>query len=204
MDLLFENLKGSENNWLEFRLTGRQSNRSAIGARIRCVAGDLSQIREVQGGSGHNSMSPFQQHFGFDRRTAIDSVIICWPSGVVDVLTDVPVNQIIDVTEGSPSGITTPYTMPDHMSIEGNYPNPFNARTVIRFTLPELSRTMLTIVNISGRRVRTLINDRMLSGVQEVRWDGRDDSGQPVASGVYLCRLMVDDRTVVHSMAHIK
>jgi len=204
VDLLFENLKGSENNWLEFRLTGRQSNRSAIGARIRCVADDLSQIREVQGGSGYNSMNPFQQHFGFGRRTVVDSVIIRWPSGMVDVLTAVPVNQIIAVTEGSFSGITTPFTMPEQMSIEGNYPNPFNARTVIRFTLPELSRTQLTIVNISGRRVRTLINGRMLSGVQEVRWDGRDDSGEPVASGIYLCRLTVGDRTVVHSMAYVK
>gem|GEM_PF-2955905 len=164
MDLLFDNLKGSENNWLQFRLTGRQSNRSAIGARIGCVARDLSQIREVQGGSGYNSMNPFRQHFGFGQRTTVDSVIIRWPSGMVDVLTAVPVNQIIDVTEGSATGITTRYVMPDHMNIQGNYPNPFNAQTVIRFALPELRRVHLTIEDISGRRVRTLIDDRWLSG----------------------------------------
>jgi len=204
MDLLLENLIGNDNNWLEFRLTGVQSNRSAIGARIRCVAGDLSQIREVQGGNGYNSMNPFTQHFGFKQRTMVDSVIIRWPSGKVDQLLKVPVNQIIDVTEGSTTGVKGRYVMPVTMSLEGNYPNPFNSQTIIRFTLPELSRVRLTVVDMIGRQVRTLVADRLLSGRQQVRWDGRDDYRQQVASGVYLCRLCVDDVIATHTMLLLK
>ncbi len=204
MDLLFENLIGNNNNWLEFRLTGAQSNRSAIGARIRCVAGDLSQIREVQGGNGYNSMNPFTQHFGFQQRTRVDSVIVRWPSGKVDQLLGVPVNQIINLTEGSTTGVKGRYAMPTNLSLAGNYPNPFNSQTVIDYTVPELSKVRLTIVDMSGRQVRTLVEDRLLSGRQQVRWDGRDDYRHAVASGAYLCRLQVDDASATHTMLLLK
>lgn len=204
MDLLFENLIGNNNNWLEFRLNGTQSNSSAIGARIRCVAGDLSQIREVQGGNGYNSMSPFVQHFGFGQDTVVDSVIINWPSGAVDLLLDVPVNQILDITEGSTTGIENRIVMPQTMDLQGNYPNPFNSQTIIRFTLPNLSRVNMTVVDITGRHVRTLVDNRLLSGIQQVRWDGRDDFRRSVASGIYLCRLVVDETIMTHTMMFLK
>jgi hypothetical protein len=200
IDLLFENLIGSDNNWLEFRLAGVISNRSAIGARIKCVAGTLSQIREIQGGNGYNSMSPLAQHFGFGQATVIDSVVIRWPSGTVDRFFDVPVNQIIDVTEGSTSGVATRVTMPQTMELIGNYPNPFNPQTTIRFSLPKLELVTLKVLDVLGREVRALIDNRLLSGSQEVRWDGCDNARCPVATGIYLCRLIVDGKVMTHRM----
>ena len=199
-DLLFENLVGTHNNWLEFRLTGVSSNRSAIGARIKCVTDTLSQIREIQGGNGYNSMSPLVQHFGFGQRTVVDSVIIRWPSGTIDFLFDVPVNQIMKITEGSSSGVNSRFFMPQTFELVGNYPNPFNPITTIRFTLPNLEKVSLKVYDIIGRKVRTLLDNRLLSGVQEVRWDGRDDSSRPVASGTYLCWLVVDGTVQTHKM----
>ncbi len=200
MDLLFENLIGNNNNWLEFRLTGVKSNRSAVGARISCIAGALSQIREVQGGNGYNSMNPLTQHFGFGQATVVDSVIIRWPSGLVDRFVTVPVNQILDISEGSTTGIANRVTMPQSMSLDGNYPNPFNPQTTIRFSLPKLEKVTLKVLDILGREVRTLIDNRLLSGKQEVRWDGRDNSHHPVASGVYLCQLITDAKVMTHRM----
>jgi hypothetical protein len=203
-DLLYENVIGNRLNWLEFRLTGAQSNRSAIGARIRCVAGNLSQIREVHSGNGYNSMNPLTQHFGFGQRTIVDSVIIRWPSGKIDRLVRVPVNQILNITEGPASGIESEVAMPTNLRIEGNYPNPFNPSTTIRFSLPKLQQVSLEIVDVWGRHVRTLVDGRLLSGVHEVRWDGRDAASHAVASGIYFCRLKADGSVVTHSMALVK
>jgi hypothetical protein len=203
-DLLYENLLGNKDNWLEFRLKGVQSNRSAIGARIRCVAGNLSQIREVNSGFGYHAMNPLEQHFGFGQRTVVDSVIIRWPSGKIDKLLRVPVNQILNITEGSTTSVGSEVVMPEKMELVGNYPNPFNSTTIIRFTLPKLQRVRLEVVDVTGRHVRTLVDDRLLSGVHEVRWNGRDDSDRPVGSGIYFCRLMVEGFVQTRVMALVK
>ncbi len=205
MDLLFENLVGNQNNWLELRLTGVKSNRSAIGARIRCVSANHPlQIREVQSGNGYNSMNPLTQHFGFGQDTVVDSLIIRWPSGVKDRFVNVPVNQILDVTEGSASGVASRVVMPQSSSLHGNYPNPFNSQTIIRFSLEKLETVSLQVLDVLGREVRTLVENRLLSGNQEVRWDGRDNAQCPVASGTYLCRLTVAGTVMTRQMTLLK
>jgi len=204
-DMLFENLIGGQNNWLEFRLTGVQSNRSAIGARIRCVsAAHPLQIREVHSGHGYNSMAPLTQHFGFGQDTVVDSVIIRWPSGTVDRYVGVPVNQILDIREGAGTGIAQKIVMPETIRLQGNYPNPFNAQTIIRFSLPELETVTVKVLDLLGRHVRTLVDNRKLSGEQQVRWDGRDDSHSPVATGVYLVQLTVAGSSRTHQMTLLK
>lgn len=205
MDLLLENLIGNKNNWLEFRLTGVKSNRSAIGARIRCVsAAHPLQIREVQGGHGYNSMGPLTQHFGFGHDTVVDSVIIRWPSGVVDRLVQVAVNQILDIKEGSTTGVASRVAMPEVISLQGNYPNPFNLQTIIHFSLPKLQRVNLKVLDVLGREVRTLVENRLLSGAQQVRWDGRDNAFCPVSSGIYICQLSIDGAALTRQMTLLK
>ncbi|HFE63649.1 MAG TPA: T9SS type A sorting domain-containing protein [Caldithrix sp.] len=72
-----------------------------------------------------------------------------------------------------------------------NYPNPFNPSTTISFDLPEESRVMLEIYDITGRKIRVLAEGRYPAGSHRVVWDGRDSNGQAVASGVYAYRLRV-------------
>ncbi|MCK5052230.1 MAG: T9SS type A sorting domain-containing protein [Candidatus Cloacimonetes bacterium] len=67
----------------------------------------------------------------------------------------------------------------------GNYPNPFNPSTNIKFSLKTDSKVSLMIYNIRGQKVRTLVNDNLQAGHHSVVWDGRDDSGKSVSSGVY-------------------
>ncbi len=73
-----------------------------------------------------------------------------------------------------------------------NRPNPFSPETRIEFELPQSGRVALKIYAVSGRLVRTLVEDRRAAGSHSVRWDGRDESGRKVASGVYFYNLAAD------------
>ncbi len=71
----------NQNHWINIKLVGTKSNRSAIGARIRCVAGSLSQIDEVRSGGSYISQNDLRKHFGLGERTSVDLLEIRWPSG---------------------------------------------------------------------------------------------------------------------------
>jgi hypothetical protein len=85
---------------------------------------------------------------------------------------------------GGPDG-----TIPEALTLFPNYPNPFNAGTTIKYGLPAESRVMLRIYNILGQEVRRLVDETQLEGYRTAKWDGRNNVGVPVASGVYLYRL---------------
>ena len=101
----------SGNNWIKVKLIGTKSNRSGIGARVSCTAtvpGENKphrQIDEVRSGGGYFSQSDLRVHFGLGKAGKVDLLEIHWPSGQVDILKDVPVNQLVFVKEGQ--GIVT-------------------------------------------------------------------------------------------------
>jgi hypothetical protein len=81
--------------------------------------------------------------------------------------------------------------------LEQNFPNPFNPETTIRFTVPAPERiASLEIYDVVGRRVATLISGEKTIGARAVRWNGRDDDGREVPSGVYFCRLAAGNDVV--------
>ena len=79
--------------------------------------------------------------------------------------------------------------IPSEYALSQNYPNPFNLSTNIKFALPIAGQVDLEIFNILGQRIRTLISDNMPAGFHQAVWDGCDETGKPVASGVYFTRL---------------
>ena len=79
--------------------------------------------------------------------------------------------------------------LPGGVSLVQNCPNPFNSSTTIRFSLPQLEMVGLTIYNLAGQEVVTLAQGQREAGTHTLRWDGRDDGGRELASGVYLYRL---------------
>ena len=89
---------GAASHWLQLRLTGRASNRSAIGAEVRCKAGGRTQLRTVNGSMGYASASDLTVHFGLGD-AARATIEIRWPSGHVQQLGDVTANQRLNVTE---------------------------------------------------------------------------------------------------------
>ncbi len=79
--------------------------------------------------------------------------------------------------------------IPDKFDLHQNFPNPFNPETEIRFDLPEEAHLQVVIIDLLGREVRNLVDKNATAGYHSVVWDGRDNSGQAVASGVYLYQM---------------
>jgi len=88
-------------NWVSFDLAGTKSNRMAIGARVKLVAGGMTQTDEVHSGGSYLSQSDTRLHFGLGLAKKIDRVEIRWPSGQTETLTDLAPNQFYSVLEGS-------------------------------------------------------------------------------------------------------
>ncbi|MHB9031247.1 MAG: FlgD immunoglobulin-like domain containing protein, partial [Candidatus Latescibacterota bacterium] len=82
--------------------------------------------------------------------------------------------------------------LPESFRLGRNYPNPFNPDTVIPFDLPHDSRVVMNVYSISGQLVRKLEGGRLAAGSHSVVWDGRDDEGKVVSSGVYLYTLRAE------------
>jgi len=78
----------------------------------------------------------------------------------------------------------------------GNYPNPFNPSTNIRFSLPEKAKVKITIYNVKGQKVIELTDKRYNSGAHSIIWNGKDDNYKQVSSGVYLYKLDVDNKYI--------
>ncbi len=91
--------RGSSNHWIELKLEGVKSNRSAIGARVRVTAGALVQTAEVRSGGSYLSQSDLRLHFGLGGSVKVDKVEIAWPSGGTQVETALPADRIINIRE---------------------------------------------------------------------------------------------------------
>ena len=85
-----------------------------------------------------------------------------------------------------------------------NYPNPFNPSTTISFVLPHESHVRLSIYDIRGGHVKTVRNETLPEGYREVVWDGRDERGRGVSSGVYFYRLTAGDQTLTKKMVQLR
>ena len=83
--------------------------------------------------------------------------------------------------------------MPSGFALHQNYPNPFNPSTTIRYDLPAQAEIRLTVYDVLGRKVRTLVQQNQSAGAHTVVWDGRDASGRQLASGVYVYRLQAGE-----------
>jgi len=79
--------------------------------------------------------------------------------------------------------------IPTVFSLHKNYPNPFNPVTTLKYDLPEAANVKLTIYDITGRTVKTLVNSHQEAGYKSIRWDSTNDLGEPVSAGMYLYRI---------------
>ncbi len=190
--VLYENT-GNGNHWLSVRCQGITSNRSAIGAKVRVRANindtPVWQMREISSQSGRFAQSSLRAHFGLGDATVVDSLIVEWPSGQTDISEDISVDQFLDAIEGQiVSSVSTPIPRtPVDFALHQNYPNPFNPTTQIRYSLAHGANVSLSIYNVAGQKIRSLLlNEQKEAGEHLVQWDGLDDLGLRVASGVYI------------------
>jgi len=94
--------------------------------------------------------------------------------------------------------------LPVNFGLLQNFPNPFNATTQIRYSLPEAAQVKLEIVNVLGQRIKTLVDEFQTAGHKQVIWDGTNHGGDRVASGVYFYRIEAGKFKEVQKMSLLK
>lgn len=99
-------------------------------------------------------------------------------------------NPVLTEVESSPEQHNE---LPSSFKIYHNFPNPFNPNTTIRYELPKFSKVKLIIYNVLGQRINTIVDVNQAPGVYTIKWDGKDNYGILVSSGIYFCRLQAGD-----------
>ena len=94
--------------------------------------------------------------------------------------------------------------LPETFALHQNYPNPFNPVTTLRYDLPENAMINITIYDMLGREVKTLINQTQDSGFKSVIWDATNDYGKPVSAGVYLYQIQAGEFVQTKKMVLLK
>ena len=206
--LQYENILETQ-NWVKVKCRGLmttadmdvvgKSNRSAVGARIRLRAvinGVVTwQTRQVSVQTGHAGQNSIVQHFGVGDAAKIDSLVIYWPSGKVQRLADLSVNQRITVLESGSTAVVqrSENSAPVRFSLGPNYPNPFNPATTIAYDVPRRTHVKIEVFDTRGRLVQTLLNAPQPPGAYAVTWNGLDSSGRSTPSGLYFYVMTADD-----------
>jgi len=292
---LYRNDGGNAQNWLFVTLRGVFDNRMGIGARLELFLGTRRLLREVNAGAGSKGQDAYPLHVGLGTASSVDSIVVRWPSGMVQRLYNVAANQRITImqqgnvpprpfrlvapTNGAATSdsivtfhwrrsldpdsgraisyvlrlhgrsvdtvlgptadsslvinlrslvlssdtldwyvrasdgtderrswdqwrlgynpvVSVPETAgpPTRFRLLSNYPNPFNPTTTIVFELPVTSEVEITITNTLGEIVRYLDKRMREPGRYALTWDGRNDRGEQVSSGVYYIRMRRSDR----------
>lgn len=119
-------------------------------------------------------------------RSIADAAVVFW-------------NQLVTTVEEPPAP-----ALPQRFALHQNYPNPFNPTTEIRYDLAQSTDVELRIYNLLGQEIRTLLNRRQAAGSHSIQWDGKNDSGEIVASGIYLYQLRAGDFVQARKMTFIK
>ncbi|MBN1290444.1 MAG: T9SS type A sorting domain-containing protein, partial [Candidatus Latescibacteria bacterium] len=118
---------------------------------------------------------------------------------------DVPqgINKVV-IAEGTTGPTAVSESEPESITIIGNYPNPFNQNTTLHFSLQQSGFVELVVYNMMGQQIRELISVTMNFGNHTVSWDGRDNFGNDVSSGIYISRLSTENAIITGRMTLIK
>jgi hypothetical protein len=103
-----------------------------------------------------------------------------------------------------PSAVSEDWTPPKAFRLECARPNPFNPTTTFEYAVPRPCNVQIAVFSVDGRRIRQLISGVVPGGTHNVTWDGRDDRGQQVASGLYFCRMEAGSYCRTIRMAIVK
>jgi len=114
-------------------------------------------------------------------------------------------NMVIHLAKGNVGKVSAEsVSVPSKSELFGNYPNPFNLTTVIKYSLEENTKVSLKIFNILGQQIKTLVNDYREAGTYSVIWNGRDSQGIEMPSGIYLYVLKAGDKVFTKKLTLLK
>jgi len=184
--------QGNDNSWIVLTCEGMTSNKSAIGTRIQVkafVSGKhTTQTREITPINGHLSYANLRVHFGLGKANVIDTIIIRWPSGIVDTYFDIEVEKFYWAMEDaylSPVGIGEYH---QNQRLINTYPNPLTTSTTLSYTLDKPENVHFTIYNVQGRIV-FMMQENQAKGLQRMEWNAE---GLP--AGMYYFRMQAGDK----------
>jgi sugar lactone lactonase YvrE len=169
--------------------------------RVDPVTGDRTIVSNATTGSGPALGSPGAI------TVAADGGLLVVSDGIAGVFRIDPVTGDRMFVSGGTTAVkdnSGRLEIPQDYALSQNYPNPFNPSTVISFQLPVSNEVELAVYNSSGQIVRTLSQGQMASGTHSVAWDGTNDTGARVASGVYLYALKAGEVTLQRKLVLMK
>jgi hypothetical protein len=194
------------------------SAHSTIGASLNSVPGGAYTVQffsnPVCDASGYGEGKDYLGSVAVTTDSNGDAEFVC--------TTDVPFSdgQYITATATDASGNTSEFSLcllvtpvtsaetentPTVAALYQAVPNPFNPSTTIRFDVPDGGvRVQISVYDVAGRLVKTLVDDRLDAGRRQVTWDGRNQTGSPVASGMYFYRMTTESYAATHKMLLLK
>ncbi|MCF6171174.1 MAG: FG-GAP-like repeat-containing protein [Bacteroidales bacterium] len=166
-------------NWLMVKLKGTISNPNGIGAQVDVWAGGQRISRNLLPSGGFHDFDNLQLHFGLDEATAADSIAVYWPSGLVQRSGSIAANQYVMIIEDSTvTGVHKPAGLSANLSIA---PNPANQSAVITFELPQNSRVRVSLFDLNGQGLKTLLNETRQAGRHQLKLNAGE-----LPNGIYL------------------
>ncbi|MBN2413019.1 T9SS type A sorting domain-containing protein, partial [candidate division KSB1 bacterium] len=158
----------------------------AAGSSALAGSGDLLWVNfHVKGGNGTSTTIHFD-NFMFNEGSPAATTV----------------DGLFTVSEGN--AINKENEIPKEFSISQNYPNPFNPSTKIKYSLPQNSQVNITIYNINGKVVETIINNFQMQGTYEINWQGTDNENHKVPSGIYFYRIEAGHFIEIRKMTLVK
>ncbi|MGH1365794.1 MAG: FG-GAP-like repeat-containing protein [Calditrichia bacterium] len=197
-NILYLNTGSTGNNWINLSCVGTTSNRTAIGTEVRAKAVvngvPLWQLRQISGCTGFNAQNSFNIEVGLGNAAQVDSLIIKWPSGVVDVYTNVDASLFYEAVEGTGlnpiiTAIADQANTPTTFELQQNYPNPFNPTTRLNIAVATSGDVEVAVYNALGQQITSLQQGFLTPGRYTFEWKGESASGVPAVSGIYFIRM---------------
>lgn len=169
---------------------------------------------DIHGNAGGDWVFPIEELLGQDGNICRDP-LFCDPEGgdftlaagspcMPDFNPDCGLMGAHGLGCDAPAAVQLPEILANGIRLCPNYPNPFNPATTIRYELPVAQQTRLTIYLVDGSRVATLVDQVSAAGRQEVVWNGTDEHGRHVPSGIYFYRLEAGEFSETKRMALIR
>ncbi|MBE9485216.1 MAG: VCBS repeat-containing protein [Bacteroidetes bacterium] len=178
---LFKN-NNCPGSFLNIHLIGIESNPNGIGAQVDVWVSGQRISRNILPDGGFHDNSDLKLHFGLDGAYSADSIIIYWPSGILQKLYETNANQFLTIVEDETTGLGEEINI-EHADITV-YPNPVISTADIQYTIYSIQYTNLVVYDSFGRKIQTLVDEMQGPGNYTVSWNAE---GLP--AGVYFYKL---------------
>ena len=194
---LWENQGAAGQHWLQVSLEGVLSNRDAIGSWIEVYADGQKWVRYSHGGQAYLAQNSHRQHFGLGEISLVDSVVVRWPSGIVDVIAGVAADQVLEVLEGGGSPLSV-HSTPPGAEVGRPFPNPAAETCMLAVKTDRAQTISMQLIDGHGRPIR-LQEYQLTDREQQLEIELRD-----VPNGFYYLQLIFADGSVLQPLVVLR